>query len=202
MTSSWHLSHHLLHTSIGFLELELHSCLLLMLTRMIVAIAVLLAVLLPQMTSFRRMKSSTIVKQLSSKTSSHKLSMALLERDKLRVTGSEGLLDTSRIDKAFRGSGIKVDPSKKLKVSHIHTAYLRLAESSDDTCVSRLVSSDLVWRGWSPRWSLQKQDTKSRSSSRDDSMAVKSAHGLIKGTIISRWDCTFSLDATTTSLAL
>jgi len=37
----------------------------------------------------------------------------------LRVTGKEGLLDSNRIDRAFRGSGVKIAPEKKLKVGII-----------------------------------------------------------------------------------
>jgi len=37
----------------------------------------------------------------------------------LKVTGTEGLLDTTRIDRAFKGSGVKIDESKKLKIGII-----------------------------------------------------------------------------------
>lgn len=53
-----------------------------------------------------------------------KIFMALTEisKEKLRVTGGEGLLDVSRMDRAFKGSGIKIPEGKKLKVKDIPLA--------------------------------------------------------------------------------
>lgn len=42
-----------------------------------------------------------------------------IESSATRVTGTEGLLDSARIDRAFKGSGVKISPQKKLKIGII-----------------------------------------------------------------------------------
>lgn len=56
---------------------------------------------------------------LQKKQSLNLLSMVLEDVNTKRVTGGEGLLDTGRMDRAFKGSGIKIPADKKLKVGII-----------------------------------------------------------------------------------
>ncbi|KAJ1423105.1 zeta-carotene desaturase chloroplast precursor [Ochromonadaceae sp. CCMP2298] len=41
------------------------------------------------------------------------------EATSIRVEGNEGLLDTARMDRAFKGTGVKISPEKRLKVGII-----------------------------------------------------------------------------------
>mmetsp|Transcript_14037 Transcript_14037/g.12731 ORF Transcript_14037/g.12731 Transcript_14037/m.12731 type:complete len:574 (+) Transcript_14037:19-1740(+) len=74
---------------------------------------VLIVLLISIVNSYNRI--STITNRLRHS----KLSMVALEQQKLKVTGSEGLLDENRMEKAFKGSGIKIPKEKQLKIGII-----------------------------------------------------------------------------------
>mmetsp|Transcript_24450 Transcript_24450/g.54913 ORF Transcript_24450/g.54913 Transcript_24450/m.54913 type:complete len:583 (-) Transcript_24450:44-1792(-) len=46
-------------------------------------------------------------------------SLSMQEATSIRVEGNEGLLDTARMDRAFKGTGVKISPEKRLKVGII-----------------------------------------------------------------------------------
>jgi zeta-carotene desaturase len=86
------------------------SVLLKMLSSIFVAVGILLA-LVSLSKGFRLASRSPLVSQ-------HRQALKL-QAEAVAVQGNEGLLDESRLERAFRGTGIKVPAGKKLKVGII-----------------------------------------------------------------------------------
>jgi len=49
----------------------------------------------------------------------NRVKVSTVEPEVQKVAGNEGLLDYTRMEKAFRGTGVKISPEKKLKVGII-----------------------------------------------------------------------------------
>lgn len=62
--------------------------------------------------------SMTSTRSIRSSMKFHK-KLYMNDNDVLKVRGDEGLLDTSRMERAFRGTGIKVESNKKLSIGII-----------------------------------------------------------------------------------
>ena len=84
--------------------------------------------------------SFSLTRPMGAPRASNFLKMAA--EDELTVRGDEGLLDTSRMEKAFKGTGITVPEDKRLKVGVIGCglagmiAAMELAEAGHKVRVS------------------------------------------------------------------